>query len=143
MPISAEKMKLYPGGSIRSAAWQAIRRRIAARAIYRCEGCGVHNGALGGRDARGVFHRAHPRGERLLGADWPRPGETWWCGKPPKRLRIIRIVCTVAHRDCALVDHRDANLAYWCQQCHNRHDAAARRAGTAAARAAGQAELFG
>lgn len=38
MPISAERMKLYPGGSIRSREWQDIRNRILERATFRCEG---------------------------------------------------------------------------------------------------------
>lgn len=38
MPISAERMKLYPGGSIRSREWQDIRNRILDRARFRCEG---------------------------------------------------------------------------------------------------------
>lgn len=38
MPISAERMKLYPGGSIRSREWQDIRTRILERATFRCEG---------------------------------------------------------------------------------------------------------
>lgn len=38
MPISAEKMKLYPGGSIKSPEWLEIRARIRARANNACEG---------------------------------------------------------------------------------------------------------
>lgn len=38
MPIAPEKMKLYPGGSIYSAAWQDIRNRILQRAGNCCEG---------------------------------------------------------------------------------------------------------
>jgi len=33
------------------------------------------------------------------------------------------VVLTIAHRDNALVDHSDANLAAWCQRCHLTHDA--------------------
>ena len=32
-------------------------------------------------------------------------------------------------RSPELVDHSLANLRFWCQQCHNRHDALARAAG--------------
>lgn len=49
MPISAEKMKLYPGGSIKSPEWQAIRERIRIRASNCCEKCGVESHVLGGR----------------------------------------------------------------------------------------------
>ena len=38
MPISRERQALYPGGSIRSPEWLAIRGRILVRAGYRCEG---------------------------------------------------------------------------------------------------------
>ncbi|WP_162560849.1 HNH endonuclease [Methylobacterium durans] len=38
MPISADRMKLYPGGSIRSREWQDLRYRIMQRAEFRCEG---------------------------------------------------------------------------------------------------------
>lgn len=38
MPISPERMKLYPGGSIRSPEWLAIRGRILTRAGNCCEG---------------------------------------------------------------------------------------------------------
>lgn len=42
MPISADRMKLYPGGSIRSPEWQAIRQRILARAGNCCEGNDIY-----------------------------------------------------------------------------------------------------
>lgn len=54
------------------------------------------------------------------------PMLTWLPGGPAK---VFRIVCTVAHFDGKLVDHSLANLRFWCQQCHNRHDALARAAG--------------
>ena len=38
IPISAARMKLYPGGSIRSTEWLALRGEILARAGDRCEG---------------------------------------------------------------------------------------------------------
>ncbi|PZU95517.1 MAG: hypothetical protein DI527_00480 [Chelatococcus sp.] len=52
MPISAEKMKRYPGGSIRSPEWIAFRAKLLARAGNRCEGtpqfpdCRAANGEL-------------------------------------------------------------------------------------------------
>lgn len=123
MPISAEKMKLYPGGSIRSPEWQAIRERIRARAGNRCEQCGVDNHALGGRLRSGRFLKARPTGDNGLRLTWPKPGEEAWCGDvEPIRLRIIKIVCTVAHVDGGLDDHSDDNLRFWCQKCHNGHD---------------------
>jgi hypothetical protein len=38
MPISAARMKRYPGGSIRSQEWLALRASILDRAGNRCEG---------------------------------------------------------------------------------------------------------
>lgn len=38
MPVSTEKQKLYPGGSLRSSEWQDIRRWVGWRAGWRCEG---------------------------------------------------------------------------------------------------------
>ena len=45
MPISREAERRYPGGSLRSPEWLALRSRILERARYRCEqpGCGVAN----------------------------------------------------------------------------------------------------
>ncbi len=43
MPISAEKQKLYPGGSIQSKEWKAIRASIQERAGDKCEWCSVVN----------------------------------------------------------------------------------------------------
>ena len=37
MPVSPDKQRLYPGGSLRSPEWQALRRRILVRAGHRCE----------------------------------------------------------------------------------------------------------
>ena len=57
MPISREAERRYPGGSLRSPEWLAIRQRILARARHRCEGrgCGVRN------------HEAHPvTGSRVV-----------------------------------------------------------------------------
>lgn len=130
MGIPPDKMALYPGGSITSPEWMTIRRRIAARAGNHCEKCGVENHALGGRTADGTFLRAFPLGDNGLRIIWPKPGEEAWCdnglGEHPL-LRIIRIVCTVAHVDGQLVDHSDANLRFWCQRCHLSHDRALRQ----------------
>lgn len=38
MPISPEKMKLYPGGSIRSKEWLELRETVRERAQDACEG---------------------------------------------------------------------------------------------------------
>lgn len=52
MPIRPETMALYPGGSIASPEWQAIRAEIRERSLDRCEGspafpeCLVPNGSV-------------------------------------------------------------------------------------------------
>jgi hypothetical protein len=147
MPIRPENMAKYPGGSTRSPEWQAIRERILARAGNCCEGCGVENHALGGRLRDGTFLKAQPTGDNGLRLTWPREGEWAWCGSvsAPINLRIIRIVCTVAHVDGKLHDHSDDNLRFWCQRCHNRHDARSRQANAAITRheKAGQLDLIG
>lgn len=112
MPISAANMALYPGGSIHSPEWLAIREQVRERAGDACEECGVGNGWFGYRLADGTFIRTV---SVLDGLTAPR--------------KVIRIVCTVAHFDCKLVDHSLGNLRFWCQQCHNRHDVPARAAG--------------
>ncbi len=146
MPIAPEKMVLYPGGSIRSPEWLAIRERIKARAGNCCEQCGVRNHALGGRLRDGSFLQALPLGDDGLRLTWPKPGELAYCGQPNSvYLRIVRIVCTVAHVDGRLEDHSDGNLRFLCQRCHNRHDARSRAINASITRheKAGQLDLLG
>lgn len=124
MPIRAENRIRYPKN------WSDISARIRARAGNKCEDCGVPNYELGGRDPSGGWHKALPRGERLLRLDWPQPGEFAWCRAwPDAQLRIVRIVLTVGHLNHQPEDCRDENLKCWCQRCHNRYDAAMRRRG--------------
>jgi len=51
------------------------------------------------------------------------------------------VVLTVAHLDHCPEHNEDANLAALCQRCHNRYDAAHRRAGIYARRHAAQLTL--
>ena len=46
MPVTAENQKLYPGGSLRSPEWLAIRKRILERSGSECEvpSCSAENG---------------------------------------------------------------------------------------------------
>src|SRR5688500_8711600 len=110
-PIRPENAGRYPDN------WSEIRARIQRRARNCCETCGVRNWALGGRDGDGNFHPAHPIGEASLRLEFPKPGERWWCGKggPKHFLRIIRIVCTVAHLDHTPENCSDENLKFLCQ----------------------------
>ena len=54
MPISKENMRRYPGGSIRSKEWLAIRQDILDRAGHRCEGSPAYP------DCRAWNHEDHP-----------------------------------------------------------------------------------
>jgi len=130
MPIRPDEMARYPGGSIRSREWGAIRERIRARADNRCEVCGVANHAVGGRDPLGRFFPAIPLNHDGLYVRWPDAGTGAWCcdGRDVVRLRIIRIVCTVAHLNHRPEDCRDENLRFMCQRCHLRYDNQRRRA---------------
>ncbi|MCC6481354.1 MAG: hypothetical protein IT554_02965 [Sphingomonadaceae bacterium] len=77
----------------------------------------MENHAIGGRDEDGNWYDA--QNEDAL------PGEYAFCtgALGERELRLIKIVCTVAHVDGKLEDHSDDNLRFWCQQCHLRHDA--------------------
>lgn len=124
MPIRAENKHRYPKD------WPSISHRIRERSGQRCEECGVRNHALGGRDERGNWHDAWPLD---CGGRMPAPGQWDWCGGRgvgrPLRLRIVRIVLTVAHLDHQPENCADGNLRALCQRCHNRYDAMHRRAG--------------
>jgi len=98
MPIDPERQKLYPGGSLRSPEWLAIRQAILARAHHACEGAPEHY-----PDCRAPNSAPHP--------------ETG-----------SRVVLTIAHLDHDPTNNDPANLRALCQRCHNTHDSAHRRA---------------
>ena len=54
MPISPERMKRYPGGSIHSKVWKAFRAFLLFRAGNRCEGTPQHP------DCRAPNGQPHP-----------------------------------------------------------------------------------
>ena len=54
MPISCARQRLYPGGSLRSDAWLAIRAAILRRAGGACEGTPGHP------DCRAPDRQRHP-----------------------------------------------------------------------------------
>lgn len=92
MPISPERQKLYPGGSIRSVTWiREFRAPVLERAGNRCEG---------------TPQRPTCRAEN---------------GKPhPDTLAIV--VLTIAHMDQDVGNNAWENLRALCQLCHNRWD---------------------
>lgn len=59
--------------------------------------------------------------------------------------KVIQIVCTVAHVDHDVTHNHETNLRFWCQRCHNRHDAQHRQANASITRHenAGQPDLLG
>jgi hypothetical protein len=125
MPIRPENKARYPKD------WPAISARTRERAGQRCEECGVENYALGGRLPDGRWLKAQPTGDDGLRLTWPQPGEHAWCGSGDgaRRLRVVRIILTVAHLDHQPENCEPENLRAWCQRCHNRYDAKARRDG--------------
>lgn len=127
MPIRPENKARYPKD------WPAISMRIRERAGQKCEDCGIANYELGGRRSDGVWLKALPSGTDGMRTTWPQLGELAWCGngntEGSVRLRIVRIILTVAHLDHTPENCADSNLRAWCQRCHNRYDAAERRKG--------------
>lgn len=105
MPISRERQKLYPGGSIRSIAWKrGVRAPILKRAGRRCEGTPQRP------DCRARDGERHPDTGSI-------------------------VVLTVAHLDQDPSNNDPANLAALCQLCHNRWDQASRTRNAIATRA--------
>lgn len=127
MPIRPENRARYPKD------WAQISLAIRQRAGQRCEECGVSNHQLGGRDEKGRWWEAEPTGtgNTPSGLTWPHEGDHNWCNRngEKRQLRIVRIVLTVAHLDHTPENCDPTNLKALCQRCHNRYDAATRRAG--------------
>ena len=140
MPIKPENKHRYPKD------WPQIRARILERARNRCEECKVKNHALGGRLKDGRWLPALPLGEKMLRLEWPRPGTYAVCKfrNVTERLRIIRIVLTIAHLDHTPENCADENLRAWCQRCHLAYDAQHHRQTAYQTRRGGKAvaELF-
>jgi hypothetical protein len=105
LPIKPENKAKYPPN------WKQIRERIKVRAGNCCERCGLGNHLIGYR-VEGVFRR-------LMGV---KPG-TILDLETGRRVKVFRVVCTVAHLNYLLDDHRDEVLAFFCQRCHLHHDA--------------------
>lgn len=101
MPIRADLMPLYPGGSIASPEWQEIRAEIRARSGDRCEGSSAYP------DCRVPNGDVHP----VTGS-------------------IVVLTVAHLDQDPANNGEpgNRPNLRHWCQRCHNTHDAPFRAA---------------
>ena len=96
MPIRAEMMGRYPGGSIRSAEWRAIVAEIRERSGDVCEGS-----------------PAYPDCKAENGAPHPATGAI-----------VVLTVAHLSHdpADNGEPGNRPM-LRHWCQLCHNTYDA--------------------
>lgn len=104
MPISAEKMKLYPGGSIHSKEWQEIRAAVAERSGWRCE-----------------KSPAFPHCEAVHGEPHPVTGSN-----------VVLTVAHLFDDDHDTRDI--TRLRHWCQRCHLVFDGPKHAANAAATR---------
>ena len=152
MPISAEKMKFYPGGSTRSKEWQAIREQVRKRSGDKCEACGLANGALILRSKDGAVYFVDDDLGSCVG--WVRDANTGekiehvWLMETPRiewQDFAVSIVLTVAHlheNDEATTDID--RLRHLCQKCHNSYDGKMRAGNARKTRDArnGQGALF-
>lgn len=134
MPIKPENRHRYP------ADWKQVRLRILQRAKYRCEhqGCRAQHGVTGyWRNGRFV------RMPEVLWNAGFKAGDTVACNDG-ERLKIIKVVLTIAHLDHTPENCADDNLRAWCQRHHLAYDAAHHRANAYATRRAraGTLELF-
>lgn len=142
MPISAEKMKLYPGGSIRSQEWLAIRADILRRADHKCEFCRAPNSQVIFRftDEGSHFYMlengaAHDEQGNLIG---------YIRGSEMPRGRFTKVVLTIMHLDHDPRNNAAENLMAGCQRCHNAYDSKHRRGNAERTRRCkgGQADMF-
>lgn len=113
MPIRPENKHRYPKD------WKRVRERILKRANWRCEhpGCRARHGVTG-YWRNGLFHRLP---EVLWDAGYT-AGDTVACENGEK-LKIIKIVLTIAHLDHTPENCADENLRAWCQRHHLAYDA--------------------
>lgn len=125
MPISKDKMKLYPGGSIHSKEWKAIRERILDRAGHKCERCKVADRE---RVLRPESHNTYIMINTGMTFDAD-TGELlqYTRGTELPIGRFVDIVLTIAHLDQDPTNNAPDNLEALCQQCHNRLDAPFRK----------------
>jgi hypothetical protein len=128
MPIRPDLRPFYRG-----PAWLATRERIVKRAKNRCEQCGKPNHRrvwvfswreiFGGVFTTQLWSRVKGDGQVWHScADGRGDTGTLLYGTQWKRVRRVRIVCTVAHLNHVSGDDRDENLKFLCQWCHLNYD---------------------
>lgn len=141
MPVSPERQRIYPGGSLRSPEWLSIRQQIIDRDGHACKTCRVPNGAVirrGKGENEGQFLFCLYDSMTVTGHD-PRSCATFdWMsiydeetgdyfdrGMEPyfQGGKKIKIVLTIAHLDHDPRNNHPGNLAALCQLHHNRLDA--------------------
>lgn len=124
MPIRPERAGLYPGGSIKSPEWRAIRERIGERSGWRCETCGaphmtmIARGSYRGRDAYMVLETCD-----VFCAETGLHMTKMRCTSEFGAQKVLKVVLTVAHLNHDEGDSRPENLAHLCQRHHLRLDA--------------------
>ena len=126
MPIRPDLRQHY--GSV----WQSVRARVLERAGgkfdkkgkylggAKCEQCQVPDQQRAERGPGGLW-KSLLVGERSLWRD--ARGELTDILPCYPRVRIVRIVLTVAHLNHVAGDDRDKNLKALCQWCHLNYDA--------------------
>ena len=135
MPIRPENKHRYPRD------WKEIRERILKRANWRCE----HPGCIARHGVTGYWHdgRFVSMPEVLRHAGY-KAGDVVACSDGAK-LKVIKIVLTIAHLDPTPENCADDNLRAWCQRHHLAYDAEHHKRTAYATRMAarGTADLFG
>lgn len=126
-------MKLYPGGSIRSPEWQAIRKEIGERSGWECEACKAPHGDV---ICRGAFKGRAVYMLKDGGTFDEETGERLGTFHMDdlRSPRMVTIILTVAHVDGDETNSDRENLRHWCQLHHNRHDAKSRAVNAARTR---------
>lgn len=119
MPIRPENKDRYPKNWKTEIRPRILGRACDSRGIPCCEECGVPNYAIGYRDAKDKWWPCMPSDV----------GDVMEVGPDGTEYRAVKIVLTIAHLSDEIEDCSDENLRAWCQRCHNRYDAPARRRG--------------
>lgn len=128
MPIKPELRSFY------GAAWRATVGRIRERAGNCCEQCAKPNGELVYTITDRVRMFWRPLNRKTWRTD--RGDAIAGLGLPLGRVRLVRVVLTVAHLDRTPGHDDDDNLRLLCLWCHLHYD---RRVNVQAARRTRQA----